>query len=74
MAVTVALTYPDLYAAVGSHSGLPYGAAATVMEALAAMQGKNSGADVLAVPEAHAAAIAIATTSGRRAMAKRSRP
>ena len=48
MAVTVALTYPDLYAAVGSHSGLPYGAAATVMEALSAMQGKNSGANILA--------------------------
>ena len=48
MAVTVALSYPDLYAAVGTHSGVPYGSAKTVVEALAAMQGRSGEAPVLA--------------------------
>jgi poly(hydroxyalkanoate) depolymerase family esterase len=48
MALTVALSYPELFAAVGLHSGIPYGAAASVTEALAAMQGKGSDAELLA--------------------------
>ena len=48
MAVIVALVYPELFAAVGLHSGIAYGAATNVMEALSAMQGKGPDSVVLA--------------------------
>lgn len=38
MAVTMAATYPDLYAAVASHSGVPFAAAGSVGEAVTLMR------------------------------------
>ncbi len=38
MAAIVAAAYPEIYAAVGIHSGLPHGAASSVSEALAVMK------------------------------------
>ncbi|MDO9481906.1 MAG: PHB depolymerase family esterase [Hydrogenophaga sp.] len=41
MAVILGETYPELFAAVGAHSGLPYAAAHDIPSAMAAMKGRG---------------------------------
>lgn len=43
MAAIMGVTYAELYAGAGIHSGVPFAAATTVAQALPAMQGKPSG-------------------------------
>jgi poly(3-hydroxybutyrate) depolymerase len=43
MAVVLGETYPELFAGVGAHSGLPYRCAHDIPSALAAMKGGRSG-------------------------------
>ncbi len=43
MAVILGETYPELFAAVGAHSGLPYASAHDIPSAMAAMKGGRSG-------------------------------
>jgi len=50
MASNVGISYPDLYAAVGLHSGIPYRAAQNVMQGVGAMA--NGAADTAALAKA----------------------
>jgi poly(hydroxyalkanoate) depolymerase family esterase len=43
MAVVMGEVYPELYAAIGVHSGLPYGSASDVVSAFAAMRDEPGG-------------------------------
>jgi poly(hydroxyalkanoate) depolymerase family esterase len=49
MAAIVAAAYPELYAAIGVHSGVPVGAASSVVQALGVM--REGPADLAALPE-----------------------
>jgi poly(hydroxyalkanoate) depolymerase family esterase len=56
MAVVLGETYPELFAGVGAHSGLPYGSAHDIPSALDAMKGGRSAmAGLKGVPGATAA-------------------
>ena len=48
MAVNAAAAYPELFAAVGAHSGIPYRAASEVPQALAVMRGGSTDPALLA--------------------------
>ena len=55
MAVILGQTYPELFAGVGAHSGLPYGSAHDIPSAMAAMKkGKGRSANIKSAPHVDA--------------------
>ncbi len=68
MAVVLGATYPDLYAAIGAHSGLPYAAAHDMPSAFGAMKGRaaRSGSHNRTSPSPPAAAIPTIVFHGDR--------
>lgn len=46
MAAIMAVTYPEIFAAIGIHSGLPYAAASDFLSAFSAMNGNGNGKPV----------------------------
>jgi poly(hydroxyalkanoate) depolymerase family esterase len=61
MAVILGESYPELYAGVGAHSGLPYGVAHDMSSALAAMKGGRGRREASGLPPSGAAPRAKAT-------------
>jgi poly(hydroxyalkanoate) depolymerase family esterase len=55
MAVVLGEAYPELFAGVGAHSGLPFGSAHDIPSALAAMKGRHGGQPGPGVPTGAAA-------------------
>ena len=66
MAAIMASTYPELYAAIGVHSGLPHGAAHDVMSAFAAMRDGPSATRARAVDTAEQRAVPTIVFHGDR--------
>lgn len=69
MAATLAVTYPDVFAAVGIHSGLPHGSANDLPSALAAMRSGGSRGTAAHVPTIVFHGDADTTVSARNAEA-----
>ena len=67
MAAVLASTYPDVYAAIGVHSGLPFGVAHDLPSAFAAMK-QGAGKPTAGVPPARLAPVPAIVFHGDRDM------